>query len=90
MKDKEIKVLEELKKGKTIKEAADAASTLEILVKRWIRLGKEGDEDYKEFYEEYKKISLGNQEIKNDTEDIIDNMAHTKTNADFLEIMRKR
>ena len=72
MKDKEIKVLEELKKGKSIKEAANTASTLEILVKRWIRLGEEGDEDYKEFYEEYKKISLGNQETKNDTEDIID------------------
>lgn len=72
MKDKEIKVLEELKKGKSIREAANTASTLEILVKRWIRLGSEGDEEYKDFYEEYKKIPLSKQETKSDIEEIID------------------
>ena len=66
MNDKEIKVLEELKKGKSIREAANAASTLEILVKRWIRLGSEGDEKYTEFYNEYKKIY--NEEISNKAE----------------------
>ena len=72
MKDKEIKVLEELKKGKTIREAANAASTLEILVKRWIRLGEEGDPEYAEFYKEYKKLSSQKREEETDIEETID------------------
>ena len=50
MDEKEIKILEELKKGKSLKEAAESASTKEIVVKRWIQWGKDGDESYIEFY----------------------------------------
>ena len=57
MDEKEIKILEELKKGKSLKEAAESASTKEIVVKRWIQWGKDGDESYIEFYSEYKKIN---------------------------------
>ena len=57
MNDKQVKVLEELKKGRNIKEAANAASTFEIIVKRWIECGKKGDKEYNEFYKEYIKIN---------------------------------
>lgn len=64
MDKKQIKVLEELKKGKNIKEAAKSAITLEIIVNRWIRLGSEGDKDCLEFYNEYQKIiSDSNKEL---------------------------
>ena len=93
MKDKEIKVLEGLKKGQTIREAANAASTLEILVKRWIRLGEEGDPDYIEFYNEYKNITPPKIENKTSIEETIDKCVkvleegfHFKKIPDLLDI----
>lgn len=58
MDDIQEKVLNELKKGKSVKEAASVINTIPLIVDRWIRLGKKGEEEYVEFYEEYRKIIL--------------------------------
>ena len=94
MNNKEKKVLEELKKGKSIREAAAIASTLEILVKRWIRLGSEGDPEYAEFYNEYQKITgIGETSKKDENEELIDSCVdllnsgtHYKEIPDILNI----
>ena len=56
MDEKQAKILELLEEGKTIKEASKEANTLELIVNRWIQLGKDGDERYTEFYKEYENI----------------------------------
>lgn len=56
MDEKQAKILELLEEGKTIEEASKEAKTLEIIVKRWIQLGEDGDERYSEFYQEYQRV----------------------------------
>lgn len=84
MNDKQVKVLEELKKGKNIKEAANVASTFEIIVKRWIECGKKGDKEYAEFYKEYIKINqLKSSDNKFDDEKNV--IFKSKYNSEDLE-----
>lgn len=63
MDEKQEIIIKELKEGKSIKEAAKTAETLEIIVNRWIKLGKEGDDRYSQFYNEYIEI-MGIEEEK--------------------------
>ena len=91
MDEKEIEILEELKKGKSLKEAAESASTKEIVVKRWIQWGKDGDESYIEFYNEYKKIKPKKQKsVKKSPEEIVDECVELLKNGDdYKEISHK-
>ena len=88
MDEKEIKILEELKKGKSLKEAAASASTKEIVVKRWIQWGKNGDESYIEFYNEYKKIhSKKTTTAKVSNEELVDKCVELlRSGVDYKEI----
>ena len=98
MDEKEIKILEELKKGKSLKEAAESASTKEVVVKRWIQWGKDGDESYIEFYSEYKKISpnkvetakLSNSEIVDKCVDLLESGVDYKEIPALLNIPKFR
>ena len=91
MDEKEIKILEELKKGKSLKEAAESASTKEIVVKRWIQWGKDGDESYIEFYNEYKKIKPKKQKsVKKSAKEIVDDCVKLlEEGFDYKEISHK-
>ena len=81
MDNKQQIIIKELKEGKSIKEAAKTAETLEIIVNRWIKLGKEGDDRYAQFYNEYKEIMGIEDEIKNEIEEDIKEEEAPKTKS---------
>lgn len=101
MDEKQTKILELLEEGKTIKEASKEANTLELIVNRWIQLGKDGDERYSEFYEEYENILKGgyaDTDKSNNTEKTLSNdelidksinlLKEDKTLPEVIEILK--
>ena len=89
MDKKQAIIIKELKEGKSIKEAARTAETLDIIVNRWIKLGKEGDDRYTQFYNEFKEIISIEEEtgedIEEEGEEILEAKSSTIENKELVK-----